>query len=340
MQTSEHLFAQYVRTLGKGKTGSRSLSFNEAQSAMSMILEGQVEDVQLGAFLMLLRVKEESAEEIAGFVAASRLFINNQFSQIQTNKISADLDWSSYAGKRRQPPWYLLAAALLSQNGYRIFMHGAKGHTLDRLYTEEVLNAFNVDTAQTWEDCAQQLEQRNFAFMPLKQLCPPLHKMIQLRPLLGLRSPVHTLCRLLNPLNAQTTLQSVFHPAYAATHQQAAAILGEYNAAVFKGDGGEVEYRPQARLEVKCISAQQSDTYFIPRRAEAAEKMAVNTKMLLDLWQGKMNTEHGCSAVLGTAAIALLTMGKVTDFESAYQTAKHFWQARNKAQIFGSNISR
>jgi len=338
MQTSEHLFAQYVRTLGKGKTGSRSLSFDEAQNAMSMILAGQVEDVQLGAFLMLLRVKEESAEEIAGFVAASRIFIKHQFTQ--TDAISVDLDWSSYAGKRRQPPWYLLAAALLAHNGYRIFMHGAKGHTPDRLYTEDVLDTFNIDIAQTWEDCVQQLEQRNFAFMPLEQLCLPLHKMIQLRPLLGLRSPIHTLCRLLNPLNAQTTLQSVFHPAYASTHQQAAAILGEYNAAVFKGDGGEVEYRPHARLEIKCINAQQSDTYIIPRRAEAAEKMAVNTDVLLDLWQGKINTEHGCNAVLGTAGIALHSMGKAPDFETAYQMANTFWHARNKQQIFGSALRR
>ena len=52
----EHPFAQYVRVLGKGKKGSRSLTEAEAYDAMSMIMAGQVEDVQLGAFLMLLRV--------------------------------------------------------------------------------------------------------------------------------------------------------------------------------------------------------------------------------------------------------------------------------------------
>jgi anthranilate phosphoribosyltransferase len=69
-QPVEHTFAQYVRILGKGKTGTRSLTREEAYTAMAMILDGEVEDVQLGAFLMLLRVKEESHQELSGFVAA------------------------------------------------------------------------------------------------------------------------------------------------------------------------------------------------------------------------------------------------------------------------------
>ncbi len=71
-QTVEHPFAPYVRILGKGKRGSRSLTFAEAQHAFGLILDGEVLDVQLGAFLMLLRVKEESADELAGFVTATR----------------------------------------------------------------------------------------------------------------------------------------------------------------------------------------------------------------------------------------------------------------------------
>ena len=53
----EHPFAQYVRIVGKGKNGARSLSYDEAYQAFGMILKNEVLDVQLGAFLMLLRVK-------------------------------------------------------------------------------------------------------------------------------------------------------------------------------------------------------------------------------------------------------------------------------------------
>ena len=51
-KNTEHPFAQFVRILGKGKNSSRSLSFDEAYQAFSMILKGEVLDVQLGAFLM------------------------------------------------------------------------------------------------------------------------------------------------------------------------------------------------------------------------------------------------------------------------------------------------
>jgi hypothetical protein len=69
---AEHPFAQFVRILGKGKRGARNLTREEAREAMGMLLDGKAEDTQLGAFLMLLRHKEESAEEMAGFAEAVR----------------------------------------------------------------------------------------------------------------------------------------------------------------------------------------------------------------------------------------------------------------------------
>ena len=69
---SEHPFAPYVRTLGRGKRARRSLTREEAADAMAMILRGEAEPAQVGAFLMLLRVKEETTEELAGFLDACR----------------------------------------------------------------------------------------------------------------------------------------------------------------------------------------------------------------------------------------------------------------------------
>ena len=73
---------------------------------------------------MLLRFKEETPEEVAGFVRSVRSSL-----EPSDIKIKIDLDWSSYAGKRRQLPWFLLSALMLSSNGVRIFMHGTEGHT-------------------------------------------------------------------------------------------------------------------------------------------------------------------------------------------------------------------
>ena len=99
----EHPFAPYVRILGKGRRGSRALTFDEAYSAMGMILRKEVEDVQLGAFMMLMRVKEETNDELTGFAEAVRETLSTP------SDIEADLDWSSYAGKRRHLPWYIFS---------------------------------------------------------------------------------------------------------------------------------------------------------------------------------------------------------------------------------------
>lgn len=319
-----HPFAQYIRTLGRGKKGSRSLTQQEARNAFSMILRDEVEPEQLGAFLMLLRVKEESGEEIAGFVEAVR----DSFSAPES--LSADLDWSSYAGKRRHLPWFILAVLALAGSGIRIFMHGASGHTEGRLYTREVLKALKLPIAQNWQQVEQQLESSNFSYMDLEQLSPKLHHMIELRPILGLRTPVHTLARQLNPLHAPATLQSIFHPGYQQIHQQAEVLLAEAKMAVIKGDGGEVEVNP----DVSCMVYKVEDgvaceelwpAYFERRHVKPTE---LNIDELRSVWQGKSDDEYALAAIHMTMALALKLLGRADSQQSALALAKSSWQKR------------
>src|SRR3546814_15546906 len=124
---AEHPFAAFVRILGKGKRGARDLTREEAREAMGMLLDGKVEDAQLGAFLMLLRHKEESPDALAGFTQAVR-------ERVQAPTIQVDIDWPTYAGKTRHPPWHLLAATSLAANSIRILIHTARAHTHGRTY--------------------------------------------------------------------------------------------------------------------------------------------------------------------------------------------------------------
>ena len=106
MKRQPHPFARFINILGRGKTLTRSLTIEEAEEAMAMILAGETLPEQLGAFLMLLRVKEESPAEIAGFVRAARATM-----QAPARAPHVDVDWSSYAGKGRQLPWFILVGA-------------------------------------------------------------------------------------------------------------------------------------------------------------------------------------------------------------------------------------
>ena len=202
---AEHPFAQYIRILGKGKTGTRSLSQDEARHAFGMLLRGDAEGLQVGAFLMLLRVKEETPEELAGFVQACR-----ETMLAPSPTLCADLDWSSYAGKKHQHPWFILSMLLLAQAGHRVLVHGSAGHTPDRLYTEDAFRQLGLPIATTWLQVNAQLDQSQLSYLSLEYFCPALQSLMQLRPLLGLRSPVNTLSRMINPLRAPASVQSIF----------------------------------------------------------------------------------------------------------------------------------
>ena len=245
---SEHPFAEIIRILGRGKKGARSLTQDEAYRAMKMILADEVRPEQLGAFLMLMRIKEETPEELAGFVLAARAA-----SRLAEEDAAVTLDWSTYAGKRRHLPWFLLSALLLAEQGVKIFMHGAPGPAGNRLYTQAALPYLGLTPARSVQEAQLQLQEQNFSYLSLHYFCPKLQEIIDLRPVLGLRSPVHTLVRLLNPFNAPYSIQGIFHPSYRAVHQEAAALLNQPHMAVLKGEGGETERNPDMDCLVQSV---------------------------------------------------------------------------------------
>lgn len=319
----EHPFAQFVRIVGKGKNGARSLTYDEAYQAFSMILKNEVLDVQLGAFLMLLRVKEESVDELTGFVQATK-------DQLNFQPLAVDLDWSSYAGKRKHYPWFLLAALTLAKHGYRVVMHGASGHTMNRVYTEQVLEYLGFPICQNAVQVKQQLDTQNFAYLPLNVISPILADLINLRNVMGLRSPIHTLARLINPFNAKATLQAIFHPAYRSSHQQAAFQLGYKNSAVIKGEGGEFERNPDAKTLICGIQDGELYEHELPKLTDnrSPTEEQLDLAVFKAVWQGQQAHEYGEIAITETMGIALYTMGIVNNYPEAMSKAKHLWNTR------------
>jgi anthranilate phosphoribosyltransferase len=323
----EHPFAPFIRILGKGKKGSRPLTQDEAHQAMQMILANQVLPEQLGAFLMLMRVKEETPEELAGFVKAAQ-----ESFDLDTSATNVDLDWSSYAGKRRHLPWFLLSALLLAENGISVFMHGSEGHTAGRIYTQDVLKYLGLAPATSVQQAQQQLAQQRFSYLSLEHFCPKLHDIIELRSILGLRSPVHTLVRLLNPFNAAYSIQGIFHPGYRPVHQQAAALLQQPHMAVLKGEGGETERNP----DMECLVQSVHNGELIDENWPAlfthrhVKPELLDPEQLALLWQGKIVDDFAEASVIGTAAIALKLLGKAESQQQVHELATAYWTNRDK----------
>lgn len=325
-----HPFARFVNILGRGKTMTRSLTQEEAREAMGMLLAGEALPEQVGAFLMLLRVKEESPAEIAGFAEAGRAAFAKP-----ADAPPVDLDWSSYAGKRRQLPWYLLAALLLAANGRRVFMHGLDGHTAGRVYSGAALLHLGVPVARNAEEAVRHLRAGNFAYLSLEAISERLADMMGLRPILGLRSPVHTLVRALNPFDARASLQGVFHPGYMTIHRDAAILLDHARTVVFRGDGGEGERRPNKPAQVITASNGGYDDRRWPATMDESSQAAdddMNLDRLAAVWRGAETDPYGEAAVIGTAALALHAMGETDDPARAQELAGEMWRSRARAR--------
>ncbi len=226
--------SDHVRTLGRGPGRSRSLTRPEAEDAMRLMLSGDAAPEAVGALLMLLRMKGEVADEIAGFAAAAQAAM--------PPLAPVDLDWPCYAaGRTRGAPLFLLSARAVARAGHRVLIHGWNGG--DGAVRVGLARA-GIAMADDPRHAARLLDRDGIAYLPLETAHPALFALLRLRGVLGLRSCVNTVCRMLNPGRARASVQGVFHPSYRLLQADAAQRLGWDRLTVIKGGGGEFERNP------------------------------------------------------------------------------------------------
>lgn len=317
---AEHPFAQYVRTLGRGPGRSRALTREEARAALGMVLRGEADAHQVGAFLMLLRYRGEDAEEIAGLVEAARDWFG---AGLPPGCAPVALDWPSYgAGRTRGAPWFLLAALALAAAGHRVLMHGSNEFTRGTAVTA-ALQALGRPVCADAAAAAAELDRSGFAYLPLAAFCPGLDALLRLRSLLGLRSPINTAARLLDPFDAAAGVDGVFHPPYIALHLAGAALLGRRRLVVVKGGGGEAERNPGKAMTVHGFDRDHGtwETAF----PAAPPPDGAGLGGLEQAWRD--GTGPGAAIARATVALALLALG-AADAATAEDEAARVWAGR------------
>jgi anthranilate phosphoribosyltransferase len=319
-------FKYFIRIIGRGQRAGRTLTMLEAKQAMSMIINGQTSAEQKGAFLMLLRVREETAEELAGFSQAIR-----ELTPVDLSELGVDLDMGCYAGKRRHLPWFLLAVILLAKSGKRVFLHGTHEPDSKRLYLKEVLPQIGFVVAQTPGQAKIALDTLGFTYMDLKHINPQLDDIIQLREQFGLRSCANTLARMLNPSNAAQSLQGIFHRKIDEKHRETAALLNDANVLCFRGEGGEVEFNPLRDVTLHISRSAQQSCEDVKATCETfiTKPQELDAKQLISVWTGERDDTYAHHAVVGTLSLMLVLVDKL-DWADAYQQAEVMWQGRDK----------
>jgi anthranilate phosphoribosyltransferase len=320
-------FAEFVRTLGRGPGKSRALTRDEAREAFGMVLAGTADPHQVGAFLMLLRYRGEDAEEIAGLVEAAR-DAAGLGRRPQDPEVA--LDWPSYgAGRTRGAPWFLLSALALAVSGVTVLMHGSNEFS-SGMDVGTALAALGLEPAAGLSQAATGIAGTGFAYLPLSAMSPRLDDVLGLRLLLGLRSPVNTAARLLNPLDAPASVDGVFHPPYIDLHLGVAEALGRERLVVIKGAGGEAERNPAkpavARLWQAGTGRSEHD---FPALIPATEDLrGIDADGFRAVWQDGSGPAAALATIRGTIALALLALGRAADVAEADGMAEGIWRRR------------
>jgi anthranilate phosphoribosyltransferase len=280
-----------------------------------MVLRREADPHQVGAFLMLLRFRGEDTGEISGMVEAARDAIVSPWPGSRV-----DLDWPSYgAGRTRGAPWFLLSALALARAGAVVLMHGSNEYSAG-ISVDAGLRALGLGYRDD-----------RFRYVPLASLSPAMDDLLGMRRLFGLRSPVNTVARLLNPADAAASVDGVFHPPYLAVHLGVAELLARPRLFVLKGGGGEAERVPlkQASGWLWDKTRGQSELVLPARDGLSPLTPASDTpELLAAVWRGEATPPTAVATVTATIGLGLLALGWASTVDDADRDAERIWRDR------------
>jgi len=259
--------APYIKEIGRGAKGARSMSREEARELWGAVLDGRVSDLELGGILLSMRIKGESVEELEGFLEASQA----SFEPLR----APDCEFSpvvipSYNGARKMANLTALLALLLAREGVPVLVHGV-AHDVGRIATAEVFEALGMHAAMDHAAAEAALAKDRVAFITIDALAPRLAWMLSLRRVLGVRNSTHTLVKIMQPFAGPALrLVSYTHPEYLES-------LGEFftqnkgHAFLMRGTEGETV--------ANANKAQKIDWFHEGERTVLVEKQTLVEKL-------------------------------------------------------------
>jgi anthranilate synthase/phosphoribosyltransferase len=213
----------------------RDLSVEEAEAAMNVIMTGQATQAQIGGYLIGLRMKGETVEEITGSARAMR----SQASRVDLPLDGiAVFDTAGTGGDGSHSFNVSTAAAfVIAGTGRKVAKHGNRGAS-SQCGSADVLGALGVNLDLTPQQVAACIEEAGIGFMFAPKFHPAMKHVGGPRRELGQRTIFNLLGPLTNPAGATHQLIGVYDPALTAPLAEVLGALGSQAAYVIHGHGG------------------------------------------------------------------------------------------------------
>jgi len=243
--------ARFIKEIGRGSKGARSMSRDDARQLYAAMLDGRVSDLELGGIMLAMRIKGESVDEIVGFLDAAE----QSFERLPAPAGEyAPVVIPSYNGSRNMPNLTPLLALLLARRGVPVLIHGVVADP-GRVTSADILQALGLPFAQSIAQVKAGFARGEPVFMTIDALAPRMARLLSMRRILGVRSSAHTLVKILQPFDGPALrLTSYTHPEYRD-------MLGAYFGGV----------APSARGDVFLMRGTEGETVANAKRAQQIE---------------------------------------------------------------------
>lgn len=232
----------YIKEIGRGARGAKPLAREQAKDLFGQVLDGQVTDLEVGAFCLAMRIKGETPEEMAGFLDATHA----RLARFPASTGQPLIVIPSYNGARKLPVLTPLLALLLAREGLPVLLHGTKTEAR-RITAAAVLEAMGVAPLSS----VRAVKDGELAHATTELLCPGLKRLLDVRQVVGLRNPGHSVVKLMLPADGdkQLLISSYTHPAYAESMAETFALM-QMNALLSRGLEGESVADPRRTAQV------------------------------------------------------------------------------------------
>jgi anthranilate phosphoribosyltransferase len=300
------------------------LDEHTAAAALGSIMRGEATPAQVGAFLVALRAKGESVEEIAGFARTMRELSKHVV-------VEGDLvDTCGTGGDRAGTVNISTMAAIVAAGaGARVAKHGNRAAS-SQCGSADVLEALGIAIDLEPDGVRACIEEAGIGFCFARVFHPAMKHVAPVRAELGVPTVFNFLGPLTNPAGARHQTVGVADAAMAPKIAEALARLGTARAFVFRGDDGldELTTTTTSTLWEVDGSGVRSRT-FDPlaelgiARASASDLTGADAARSVEITGRVLSGERGAvrDAVSLNAAAALVSVGIATDFADGVQRA-------------------
>jgi anthranilate phosphoribosyltransferase len=302
----------------------KNLSSPQAEAAMHAIMSGEATPMQIAAFLIALRAKGETADEIAGCAFAMRAHT------IPVRPRRADLvDTAGTGGDRSGTINLSTAAALLAASaGAAVAKHGNRAVS-SACGSADVLEALGFDIDQRPEVVERSIDELGFGFLFAPAHHPAMRHAAPVRRELGTRTVFNLLGPLTNPAGAQAQVVGVYSSRLVRTIAEVLGKLGSRHAFVVHGAGGIDEFSPVGpNLVAEVVDGSVRERIVAPedlglRRAPLSGliggKPSDNAEAIRRIFSGERGPRR--DAVLLNAAAAIAAARGSSDLRAALADA-------------------